>query len=46
MIANVINTTTLGPRAAVELEPNVCVVKSKALLKNKFNPQRDPVWSE
>ena len=33
--ANVINATTLGPRVAVELEPNVCVcvVKSKALLK-------------
>ena len=29
--ANVINSTTLGPRVAVELEPNVCVVKSKAL---------------
>ena len=23
--ANVINSTTLGPRVAVELEPNVCV---------------------
>ena len=27
--ANVINSTTLGPWVAVELEPNVCVVKSK-----------------
>ena len=31
MAANVINSTTLGPRVAVELDPNVCVVKSKAL---------------
>ena len=28
--ANVINSTTPGPKVAVELEPNVCVVKSKA----------------
>ena len=30
-IASVINSATPGPRVAVELEPNVCVVKSKAL---------------
>jgi len=29
--ANIINSTTLDPGVAVELEPNVCVVKSKAL---------------
>ena len=29
MAANVINSTTLCPRVAVELEPNVCVVKLK-----------------
>ena len=29
--ANVINSATPGPRVVVELEPNVCVVKSKAL---------------
>ena len=29
--ANIINSTASGPRVAVKLEPNVCVVKSKAL---------------
>ena len=29
--ASVMNSTTLGLRVAVELEPNVCVVKSKAV---------------
>ena len=27
MAANVINSTTLGPRVAVKLEPDVCVIK-------------------
>ena len=27
--AKVINSTTLGPRVAVELEPNVCVVNQR-----------------
>ena len=31
MAANVINSTTLGPRVAVELEPIVCVLCAKAL---------------
>ena len=31
MEANVINSTTPGPRVAVELEPNVCVGKLKTL---------------
>ena len=31
MAANVISSTTLCPRIAVEMEPNVCVIKSKAL---------------
>ena len=32
MAANIINSSAFGPRVAVELEPNVCVVKSKALI--------------
>ena len=31
MEANVINSTTLGPRVAVEFEPDVCVVKLKTI---------------
>ena len=31
MAANVISSTKLGPRVAVEMEPNVCVVKSKSV---------------
>ena len=31
MAANVINSTTLGPKVAVELEPIVCMMKSKTL---------------
>ena len=34
MAANVINPTTLGPRVAVELEPEVCVVES--LIGNSY----------
>ena len=30
---NVINSTTLCPRVAVELKPNVCVIKLKIKLK-------------
>ena len=29
--ANTINSTTLGPRLAVELEPNVCVWQIKGI---------------
>ena len=29
--ANVMSSTTLGPRVAVELEPIACVMKSKVL---------------
>ena len=29
MAANAINSTTLGPRVVVELEPNVCVANQR-----------------
>ena len=31
--ANVMSSTTLGPRVAVELEPIVCVMKIKGSIK-------------
>ena len=43
--ANTINSTTLGPRLAVELEPNVCVANQRHYWNN-YNPHRHLVWSK